>query len=108
MVMFRSCCEPRANVVAQLDAFGLDNVTISARPLQSLSPSAIRVRIRAASLNHRDLLIARGQFSPIAPLPLVLLSDCAGEVTAIGRDVRRFSIGDRVVGAPLPAWTATA
>jgi NADPH:quinone reductase-like Zn-dependent oxidoreductase len=35
---------------------------------------------------------------------LVLLSDCAGEVTAIGRDVRRFKIGDRVVGAPLPAW----
>jgi NADPH:quinone reductase-like Zn-dependent oxidoreductase len=97
--------EPRANIVAQLDAFGLDNVTLSARPLQSLASQGIRVRIRAASLNHRDLLIARGQFSSIAPLPLVLLSDCAGEVTAIGRDVRRFRIGDRVVGAPLPAWT---
>jgi NADPH:quinone reductase-like Zn-dependent oxidoreductase len=104
MVMFGIGCEPRANVVAQLDAFGLDNVILSARPLRSLSPSAIRVRVRAASLNYRDLLIARGQFSPIAPLPMVLLSDCAGEVTAIGRDVRRFGIGDRVVGAPLPAW----
>jgi NADPH:quinone reductase-like Zn-dependent oxidoreductase len=102
--MFGSGREPRANVVAQLHAFGLDNVILRARPLQGLSPSAVRVRIRAASLNHRDLLIARGQFSPIAPLPLVLLSDCAGEVTAIGRDVRRFGIGDRVVGAPLPAW----
>lgn len=105
MVMFGSDCEPRANVVAQLGAFGLDNVIIGARPLQSLASSAIRVRIRAASLNHRDLLIARGQFSPVASLPLVLLSDCAGEVAAIGRDVRRFGIGDRVVGAPLPAWT---
>jgi NADPH:quinone reductase-like Zn-dependent oxidoreductase len=104
MAMFASGYEPRANVVAQLDAFGMDNVILSARPLQSLGPSAIRVRIRAAALNHRDLLIARGQFSPIAPLPLVLLSDCAGEVTAIGCDVRRFNIGDRVLGAPLPAW----
>jgi NADPH:quinone reductase-like Zn-dependent oxidoreductase len=95
--------EPRANVVAQLDTFGLDNVSISARPLQTLADSDIRVRIRAASLNHRDLLIARGEFSPIAPLPLVLLSDCAGEVVAIGRGVDRFEIGDRVVGAPLPA-----
>lgn len=95
---------PRMNVVGQLDAFGLDNVSISARPLQSLASSEIRVRVRATSLNHRDLLVARGQFSPVARLPLVLLSDCAGEVTDIGRDVRRFKIGDRVVGAPLPAW----
>jgi NADPH:quinone reductase-like Zn-dependent oxidoreductase len=102
--MSASNYEPRANVVAQLDAFGLDNVIICARPLQSLAPSALRVRVRAASLNHRDLLIARGQFSPVAPLPLVLLSDCAGEVTAVGCDVHRFKIGDRVVGAPLPAW----
>jgi NADPH:quinone reductase-like Zn-dependent oxidoreductase len=106
--MAESGYEPRANVVAQLDAFGLDNVIISARPLQSLACSAIRVRIRAASLNHRDLLIARGQFSSVAPLPVVLLSDCAGEVTDIGRDVRRFGIGDRVMGAPLPAWISGA
>src|ERR1700722_1054714 len=104
MVMFETRCKPRANVVAQLDAFGLDNVSFTARPLHSLASSSICVRIQAVSLNHRDLLIARGQFSPVAPLPLVLLSDCAGEVAAVGRDVGRFKIGDRVVGAPLPAW----
>jgi len=104
MAMVASGQEPSANVVAQLDAVGLDNVVIRARPLPSLASSDIRVRILAASLNHRDLLIARGQFSPVAPLPLVLLSDCSGEVTAVGTDVRRFGIGDRVVAAPLPAW----
>jgi NADPH:quinone reductase-like Zn-dependent oxidoreductase len=102
--MFARGHEPGANVVAQLEAFGLDNVIISARPLRRLGPTDIRVRLRAASLNHRDLLIARGEYSSLAPLPLVLLSDCAGEVMATGRDVRRFEIGDRVVGAPLPAW----
>jgi NADPH:quinone reductase-like Zn-dependent oxidoreductase len=102
--MIASDSGPRANVVAQLDAFGLDNVILSARPLQSLGRTGIRVRVRAASLNHRDLLIARGQFSPVAPPPLVLLSDCAGEVTAVGCDVDRFKIGDRVLSAPLPTW----
>src|SRR5580692_11522143 len=102
--MFASGHEPRSNAVALLEAFGLDNISISARPLRTLAPSDIRVRIRATSLNYRDLLIARGELSPPAPLPLVVLSDCAGEVAAVGRDVRRFGIGDRVVGAPLPAW----
>jgi NADPH:quinone reductase-like Zn-dependent oxidoreductase len=102
--MFTGGSAPRANVVAELDAFGVENVVIRSRPLRNLGPSDIRVRIRAASLNHRDVRIARGDFSPIAPLPLVLLSDCAGEVAATGRDVSRFVIGDRVVAAPLPAW----
>ncbi len=102
--MFASGHEPGANVVAQLDAFGLDNVVLSARPMQDLASSDIRVRVRAASLNHRDLLTARGEYSPVAPLPLVMLSDCAGEVVATGREVHRFGIGDRVVAAPLPAW----
>ena len=95
---------PRANVVAELNAFGLDNIVISARPLPRLGPTDICVRIRAASLNHRDLLIARGEFSPVAPLPLVLLCDGAGEVVATGQEARRFGIGDRVVATPLPAW----
>jgi NADPH:quinone reductase-like Zn-dependent oxidoreductase len=102
--MFARGHEPGANVIAQLEAFGLDNVVIRARPLQRLGPADIRVRIHAASLNHRDLLIARGEYSPVARLPLILLSDCAGEVVATGRDVRRFEISDRVVAAPLPAW----
>jgi NADPH:quinone reductase-like Zn-dependent oxidoreductase len=98
---------PEQNRVVQLNAFGLSNFTLAARPLTRLEPSKIRIRVRAASVNFRDLLIARGQLSDHTTnitLPLVPLSDCAGEVIAIGRDVDRFEVGDRVSPAPLPRW----
>jgi NADPH:quinone reductase-like Zn-dependent oxidoreductase len=92
------------NTVAQLDAVGVDNIVIVRRALARLEPSQVRVQVRAASLNHRDLLVAGGRLGDQARLPLVPLSDCAGEVVELGSDVRRFKIGDRVAVAPLPEW----
>jgi NADPH:quinone reductase-like Zn-dependent oxidoreductase len=92
------------NTVAQLDAVGLDNIAIVRRAISKLEPSQVRVRVRAASLNHRDLLVIRGHYTGQSRLPLVPLSDCAGEVVEVGSDVRRFKIGDRVAAAPLPKW----
>jgi len=91
-------------LVAQLEAVGLENLVIRERPLATLKPSEIRIRVRAASLNHRDLLVARGQLGPQVHLPLVPLSDCSGEVVEIGSLVYHFNIGDRVAAAPLPDW----
>src|SRR5258707_10957292 len=95
---------PRTNRVAQLNAFGPGNVAIVERPLLDIKPSEVRIRVRAASLNHRDLLVARGQLSADTKLPLVPLSECAGEVTEIGSEVSRFRFGDRVVAAQIPDW----
>jgi NADPH:quinone reductase-like Zn-dependent oxidoreductase len=92
------------NTVVELDAIGLDKIAIVRRALSRLTPSQVRVRVRAASLNHRDLLVIRGHVAEKSRLPLVLLSDCAGEVVEVGCDVRRFKIGDRVSAAPLPEW----
>jgi NADPH:quinone reductase-like Zn-dependent oxidoreductase len=92
------------NTVAQLDAGGLDNIVIVRRPVSRLEPSQVRVRVHAASLNHRDLLVIRGHSSGPSRLPLVPLSDCAGEVVEVGSNVKRFKIGDRVSAAPLPEW----
>jgi len=94
----------RTNRVAQLNAFGLDNVVIVERPLPRMEPGQVRVRVRAASLNHHDLLVSRGRLSADTRLPLIPLSDCAGEVIEIGGEVSRFSIGDRVVAAQIPDW----
>ena len=96
---------PRTNRVAQLNAFG-SNVAIVERPLPDIKRGEVRVRVLAASLNHRDLLVARGQLSADTKLPLVPLCDCAGEVTEIGSEVSRFRIGDRVVAAQIPAWVS--
>lgn len=92
------------NIVAQLNDFGLDNIVTVERPLQRLQPAEVRVQVRAASLNHRDLLVVGGKLPDPPQFPLVLLSDCAGEVVELGRDVTRFKIDDRVVATTLPAW----
>ena len=54
---------PRTNRVAQLNAFGTGNVAIVERPLLDIKPGEVRIRVRAASLNHRDLLAS----SPLTP-----------------------------------------
>jgi len=97
---------PSKNIVAQLNDFRLDSIVIVERPLQRLEPAEIRVQVGAASLNHRDLMVIGAKLPDPPKLPLVLLSDCAGEVVELGRDVTRFRIGDRVVLTALPAWVS--
>jgi NADPH:quinone reductase-like Zn-dependent oxidoreductase len=104
-----SAPEERVNLVAQIDAFGLEHLRVLERPLLPLHHHEIRIRVRAASLNYRDLLIALGHHpSRVGDihLPLVPLSDCAGEVIEVGRAVDRFQVGDRVSSAQMPDWTA--
>jgi NADPH:quinone reductase-like Zn-dependent oxidoreductase len=97
--------------VVQLNDFGLDHLAVAKRSLTQLQPSEVRIRVRAASLNFRDLLIARSQFADgprKVKLPLVPLSDCAGEVVEIGSAVERLEIGDRVSPAAMPDWITGA
>lgn len=101
--------EERANLVAQLDAFGLEHLRVVERPLPPLRHHEVRIRVRAASLNYRDLLVALGQHRSRgndSRLPLVPLSDCAGEVIEVGRAAHRFQLGDRVSCAQMPEWTS--
>jgi NADPH:quinone reductase-like Zn-dependent oxidoreductase len=70
------------------------------RPEPCLGPGQIRVRMRAASLNYRDLLVAD---EPPRP-GLVPLSDGAGEVTEVAADVRDLRPGDRVAGGFFADW----
>src|SRR5579863_9877145 len=104
-----SAPQEKTNLVAQIEAFGLEHFRIVERPLAALRHHEIRIRVHAASLNYRDLLIALGQvLSRVRDirLPLVPLSDCSGEVIEVGSAVDRFQIGDRVASAQMPDWTA--
>jgi NADPH:quinone reductase-like Zn-dependent oxidoreductase len=65
----------------------------------------VRVRVRATSLNFRDLMVSKGVYNPKLKLPLIPLSDGAGEVTALGEGASRFRVGDRVVAAFMPGWS---
>jgi NADPH:quinone reductase-like Zn-dependent oxidoreductase len=62
----------------------------------------VLVRVRASSLNFHDYLVVAG-IMPAAE-GRVPLSDGAGEVVAVGRDVSAFQPGDRVVGTYFPDW----
>jgi NADPH:quinone reductase-like Zn-dependent oxidoreductase len=65
----------------------------------------ILVRIQAAALNFRDLMIARGHYmgGPVVA-NTIALSDGSGEVLAIGAAVTRFRVGDRVAGTFFRGW----
>ncbi|MCA9688223.1 MAG: NAD(P)-dependent alcohol dehydrogenase [Myxococcales bacterium] len=88
------------------DGFGLDNLRPGTRPAPVPGPGQVTIRVKAASLNYRDLLMIRGVYDPRQPLPLVPLSDGVGEVQAVGEGVSRVAVGDRVAGLMVQRWLA--
>jgi NADPH:quinone reductase-like Zn-dependent oxidoreductase len=71
-------------------------------------PGQVLVRMKAFSLNFRDLLMCKGLYNPKAHLPCVPVSDGAGEVVAIGEGVTRFKPAARVVASFMPGWVEGA
>ena len=70
-------------------------------PSPQPGPGEVAVRVRATSLNYRDLMISRSERRGIVPL-----SDGAGEVTAIGAGVTSVAVGDVVAGTFFAQWTS--
>src|SRR6202521_2229820 len=67
-------------------------------PAPSMGPRDILVKVRAAGLNPVDFKFRQGKLRAILrpKLPFVLGNELAGEVIAVGSDVKRFRVGDRV------------
>jgi NADPH:quinone reductase-like Zn-dependent oxidoreductase len=83
----------------------IDNLAMRETPTPQAGPRQIVVQVRATSLNYRDLGILTGTYKPASmPLPLVPLSDGAGEVVAVGDGVTRVKVGDRVAGIFHQGW----
>ncbi|GAB3151840.1 NAD(P)-dependent alcohol dehydrogenase [Amycolatopsis stemonae] len=73
-------------------------------PVPEPQRGEVLVRVRATSLNYRDLLILRGDHFTNGPGDLIPVSDAAGEVAAVGEGVTRFAAGDRVLDAFHSNW----
>ena len=86
------------------ERFGIDALTLVERDEPRPGPGQVVVRVGAASLNYRDLLTVEGSYNRKQPLPLVPLSDGAGEVVAVGSQVTRVKQGDRVAGIFNQGW----
>lgn len=96
------------NVYEIHDKPGLVALTLTERPEPTPGPRQVLLKMRAASLNYRDLLVVKGSYGSSAkpPTPIIPLSDGVGEVVALGAGVSRVKIGDRVAGAFMPGWVA--
>lgn len=81
----------------QLDGWSIDNLALVERPQPRPGAGQVLLRMKAASLNYRDLVVARRGYGPqTGELPLVPLSDGVGEVIEAGPGVARVAVGDRV------------
>ncbi|KAL0580439.1 hypothetical protein V5O48_001592 [Marasmius crinis-equi] len=72
------------------------NLTLRETPLQPPKSFEVLVKIRAVSLQFRDVVVAKGSYKVGPPPELVPCSDSAGEIVAVGEDVKGWKKGDRV------------
>ena len=84
---------------------GINALSATTLPTPPPGPQEIVVRVRAVSLNYRDLLHVLG-YADQDRWPLVPCSDGAGDVVAIGSGVTRFAVGDKVAGTFFRRWNA--
>lgn len=85
---------------------GIESLQLVERPDPQPAHGEVLIRVKAASLNYRDLAVARGAYGRGQPSPVIPLSDGAGEAIAIGPGVTRVTTGDRVAGLFMQTWIA--
>jgi NADPH:quinone reductase-like Zn-dependent oxidoreductase len=86
------------------NTFGLDSLILAERPEPTPGYGQVLIKLRAVSLNYRDLMVVKGLYNPKLPLPMIPFSDGVGEVVAVGEGVTRVKIGDRVAGIFFQKW----
>lgn len=87
-----------------ISADGIDALNLAERPTPAPRPGEVLVRIRASSLNYRDLATVLDPVSRGLPYPRIPNSDGAGEVVGVGAGVTGFAPGDRVAGTFFQNW----
>ncbi len=85
---------------------GIDAWVMTKRPEPKPGYGQVLIRVRAVSLNFRDMSVTKGSYGRGLKLPLIPLSDGAGEVVELGDGVTRVKKGDRVAGIFMQSWLA--
>ena len=85
-------------------SFGLDNLKLRERQPDEPGPGEVRLRIKAVSLNRRDLMLVQGTYNPRQKLPCVPCSDGAGVIEAVGPGCRTVKTDDRAVLHFFTGW----
>ena len=88
-----------------LDEFGLENVNLREVPTPTPGPQELLVKVSAVSLNYRDKALVDGIYAPEKmPKGLIPVADSAGVVAAIGENVTKYRVGDRVTSHFYSTW----
>ncbi len=96
--------ETLMKVVEIRDKFGVDSLKLVERPDPVPGPGQVVLKMKAFSINYRDLLVVNGVGRWKPPLRRVPLSDGVGIVAATGNGVSRVKVGDRVAPIFYPKW----
>ena len=83
--------------------WSIDALELVEQPEPNPCPGQIAMRMRAASVNYRDLLTVEGKGGSYR-LPLIPFSDGSGEIAAVGEGVTRVAVGDRVCPMFFQSW----
>ncbi|MET0660594.1 MAG: NAD(P)-dependent alcohol dehydrogenase [Steroidobacteraceae bacterium] len=90
--------------VVEIRGPGMDHIARATRPEVRPLPGQVLLRMKAASLNFKDIMMATG----VIPLqyPRIPLSDGVGVVAEVGEGVTRVKVGDRVCPIFFLDWLA--
>ena len=90
--------------VMEVSGTDFDSLRLVERPVPEPKRGEVLVRITAATLNYRDLLMVQGGGTSIRSKTYVPLSCGCGVISAVGAGVTRFKAGDRVAPTFFPDW----
>jgi NADPH:quinone reductase-like Zn-dependent oxidoreductase len=93
-------------VVQVQGSFGIESLVVAERPEPEPGPGEVKIRMKAVSLNFRDLLMVQGLYNPRQALPIIPCSDGVGEVVEVGAGVSGMKVGDRVAGCFFQGWAS--
>ena len=88
----------------RIDTFGIDALSLVDVDPPALKAGEVLVRLRATSINYRDMMMVEGGYNPRMTLPRVPFSDGAGEVIEVGEGVTKWRPGDRVCPTFFQRW----
>jgi NADPH:quinone reductase-like Zn-dependent oxidoreductase len=88
----------------EIKEFGIDNLALVEREVPKPVAGQVLVKIKAVSLNFRDMMVVSGTYNPRMKLPAIPFSDAAGEIVDVGEGVERWKAGDLVCSAVIPGW----
>ena len=85
-----------------INKYTKDDLQLADVPTPKVGENDVLVEVHAASVNLLDKKIKTGEFKLLLPykLPLILGHDIAGVITQIGKNVKKFKVGDQIYSRP--------